>query len=111
VPLFGPVGNDGVLNVAKAGSGIPVKFSLGGDQGLDIFAAGYPQAIPVACDTGEVSDGIETYEAGGSGLQYDPVADQYTYLWKTQKASKGGCYEFQMQLADGSMHVADFQLR
>jgi hypothetical protein len=109
--FFSPVDNDGVLNVAKAGSAIPVKFSLGGDQGLDIFAAGYPQAVSVACDTGEASDGIETYAAGGSGLQYDPVTDQYTYVWKTQKAWSGLCYEFQMQLADGSMHVADFQFK
>jgi hypothetical protein len=30
------------LNIAKGGSSIPVKFSLSGDKGLDIFAAGYP---------------------------------------------------------------------
>lgn len=107
--FFAPVDN-GMLNVAKAGSAIPVKFSLGGDQGLDIFAAGYPKAVAVACETGEVLDAIETYAAGGSGLQYDPVADQYTYVWKTQKAWSG-CYEFQMQLADGSVHLADFRFK
>ena len=31
-----------VYNVAKAGSSIPIKFSLHGNQGLAIFAAGYP---------------------------------------------------------------------
>jgi Domain of unknown function (DUF4082) len=35
--FFQPVNNMPTLNVAKAGSAIPVKFSLGGDQGLDIF--------------------------------------------------------------------------
>jgi len=104
--FFAPVDND-KLNVAKAGSAIPVKFSLGGNQGLDIFAVGYPKAITAACETGEVLDAIETYAAGGSGLQYDPVTDTYTYVWKTQKAWKG-CYEFRMKLADGATHVADF---
>lgn len=28
------------LNSLKAGAAVPVKFSLGGDHGLDIFAAG-----------------------------------------------------------------------
>ena len=107
--FFAPVDND-KLNVAKAGSAIPVKFSLGGDQGLDIFAAGYPKAVAAACEPGEVPDTIETYAAGASGLQYDPVTDMYTYVWKTQKAWKG-CYEFQMKLADGSEHVAQFKFK
>ena len=36
--FFSPVDNPDVLNQVKAGSTIPVKFGLGGDQGLDIFA-------------------------------------------------------------------------
>lgn len=104
-----PVDND-MQNVAKAGSAIPVKFSLAGDQGLDIFAEGYPKAVPVGCEPGEVLDAIEIYAASGSGLQYDPVADQYTYVWKTQKAWRG-CYDFQMKLADGSVHIAGFQFK
>jgi hypothetical protein len=107
--FFAPVDNE-KLNVAKAGSAIPVKFSLGGDQGLDIFAAGYPKAVAAACEPGEVPDAIEAYAAAASGLQYDPVTDMYTYVWKTQKAWKG-CYEFQMKLADGSEHVAQFKFK
>src|SRR5439155_10377852 len=40
--FFQPVDNPPVYNRVKAGSGIPVKFSLGGDQGLDIFATDFP---------------------------------------------------------------------
>ena len=29
---------------------MPVTFTLGGDQGLAIFAAGYPQSSSIACD-------------------------------------------------------------
>lgn len=35
-----PVDNLDTLNTVKAGAGIPVKFSLGGNQGLSILAAG-----------------------------------------------------------------------
>jgi hypothetical protein len=48
--FFSPVDNPEVdTNKAKAGSTIPVKFSLGGDQGLDIFESGYPNSVPMPC--------------------------------------------------------------
>ena len=40
--FFQPVDNLPTLNVVKAGSAVPVKFGLGGDKGLSIFAPGYP---------------------------------------------------------------------
>ena len=42
--FFQPVDNLPTLNAVKAGQAIPVKFSLNGDQGLSIFAAGYPRS-------------------------------------------------------------------
>ena len=47
--FFAPVDNNNVCNIAKAGSAIPVKFTLHGDQGLNIFAAGYPKATTGTC--------------------------------------------------------------
>jgi hypothetical protein len=88
---------------------IPVKFSLGGDQGLDIFAAGSPSSRQIACDTGPPLDAIEaTVTAGGSSLSYDASTDQYAYVWKTQKAWAGTCRQLDVQLSDGSHHVASF---
>ena len=46
--FFQPIENE-MWNKGKAGSAIPVKFALGGDQGLDIFQEGCPKAIPIAC--------------------------------------------------------------
>src|SRR5262249_27214781 len=40
--FFQPVDNLPTVNSVKAGSAIPVKFSLDGNQGLNIFAAGSP---------------------------------------------------------------------
>ena len=108
--FFAPVDN-GVLNVAKAGSAIPVKFSLGGDQGLDIFAAGYPKAVRISCDTGESADAVEEYVvASTSGLKYDAASGRYQYNWKTTKGVTG-CFRLELGLKDGSLHTADFRLK
>ncbi|MDQ3957717.1 MAG: PxKF domain-containing protein, partial [Actinomycetota bacterium] len=64
-----PVDDQPTVNVAKAGTAIPVKFSLGGDHGLDVLAPGYPQARAVDCRTGAALDAIEqTATAGASDL-------------------------------------------
>jgi hypothetical protein len=100
--FYQPVDNGGVWNKAKAGSAIPVKFSLDGDHGLDILKSGYPKATPVACPSGTTpTDAIEeTITAGSSGLTYDPYADQYIYAWKSNKAWAGKCYQFELGLKD-----------
>jgi hypothetical protein len=104
--FFQPVDNTPTLNVAKAGSGIPVKFSLGGNQGLDIFQAGYPKVTTVSCSTSAPEDVIETtVTAGGSSLQYDATANQYSYVWKTSSSWAGTCMKFDLGLNDGSTHT------
>jgi hypothetical protein len=110
--FFPPIANPPVLNEAKAGSGIPIKFSLNGDQGLDIFAAGYPLSVPIPCPSGTVPDGVEeTVNAGSSSLSYDPVTDQYTYVWKTNKNWANSCRRLIVILDDGSVHYADFKFK
>jgi hypothetical protein len=110
--FFQPVDNAPTLNVAKAGSAIPVKFSLGGDQGLDVLQPGYPQVTTVSCSTSAPTDVIETtVAAGGSSLQYDPTAGQYTYVWKTSSSWAGTCVQFDLGLNDGSTHTFLLQLK
>jgi hypothetical protein len=104
--FFQPIDNGGVFNKAKIGSTIPVKFSLGGDKGLNIFAAGYPQVSkPIACGSNPAVDAVEEYAtATNSGLKYDSVANQYIYNWKTESTIKAGeCRQLIVKLADGSV--------
>jgi hypothetical protein len=99
-----PVDNNGVFNVAKAGSAIPVKFSLHGDHGLAVLAADSPQSSKMACNTSAPQDVLEqTVAAGNSSLSYDASTDQYGYVWKTDKAWAGTCRQLQVRLADGSV--------
>jgi hypothetical protein len=109
--FFQPVDNLPVLNVTKAGSAIPIKFSLHGNQGLAIFAPGYPGWGTTACNsTDPVSVIDQTVTSGGSSLTYDAGADQYVYVWKTDK-SWSGCRQLIIQLNDGTVHIANFQFR
>lgn len=115
--FFRPIENtdaDGnyTLNLVKAGQGVPVRFSLDGDQGLAIFADGYPQSTQIACDTGaDVNTTSETVAAGGSSLSYDTVTDTYSYVWKTDKTWAGTCRQLDLKLTDGTTHSAQFQFK
>lgn len=98
-------------NKAKAGSAIPVKFSLGGDRGLGIFATGYPVAKQVTCPSGTiVADTVEESSTGTtSGLKYDATAQQYNYTWKTTSSWANTCQRLQVKLVDGTSHYAFFK--
>jgi Tol biopolymer transport system component len=110
--FFQPVDNLPVVNSVKAGQGIPVKFSLGGDQGLNIFEASYPKSQVIACDSTATVDGIEeTVTAGSSSLSYDPGTGIYTYVWKTEKAWANTCRQLVVKLNDGTFHRANFKLK
>ena len=70
--FFSPIDNPPILNTVKAGSAVPVKFSLKGDQGMAIFAVNSPASRPVTCENSAASDAIEeTVNPGNSGLSYD----------------------------------------
>jgi hypothetical protein len=114
--FFQPVDNVG-WNGAQAGSAIPVKFDLNGNQGLNIFASGYPKVTLVTCPS--VSTPVDTIEemfaASNSGLQYDstanPPSGQYIYVWKTDKAWSGTCRRLDVQFIDGQSKSALFQFK
>ena len=56
---------DGALSVAKAGSSVPLKFSLGGDKGLHIFAVGSPSSAPIACGSNPAAEADDTIDTAG----------------------------------------------
>jgi hypothetical protein len=84
----------------KAGEAVPLKFSLRGDQGTDIFAARSPGWMPCGA-----LDGPTT--ADGS-LSYNASADRYTFLAATAKAWAGTCRDLVATFRDGTAHRARF---
>ncbi|MEK6299306.1 MAG: immunoglobulin-like domain-containing protein [Acidobacteriota bacterium] len=108
--FFAPIDNLPVVNIAKAGSAIPIKFSLGGYQGLNIFDPGNPGSAPITCDFGAPAEAVdETVNAGGSSLNYDSTVDRYIYVWKTEKSWANSCRLLVVKLRDGSIYRANFR--
>ncbi|HKY41582.1 MAG TPA: PxKF domain-containing protein [Pyrinomonadaceae bacterium] len=110
--FFQPVDNLPTLNVVNAGKGVPVKFSLSGNKGLNIFAVNSPFSISINCDGSlPQSDIEETVNAGGSSLTYDASTDTYNYVWKTENQWKNTCRQLVVILNDGSEHRANFKFK
>ncbi len=107
--FFQPVDMGGVVNTVKAGSAVPIKFKLGGYQGMDILRTAPGSALN-ACGTTEAPV-EETVTAGGSSLTWDATAGQYVYVWKTSSLWVGQCRTFSLALADGTVQKAYFRFK
>ncbi|MEV6860062.1 PxKF domain-containing protein [Streptosporangium subroseum] len=94
----------------KAGSAVPIKFSLDGYHGTRVFAPGYPASQPVTCDTGKPTGPAEpTRNQEHSGISYKD--GQYNYVWKTDKSWSHTCRQLQLKLNDGSSHFTTIRLK
>jgi hypothetical protein len=99
------------LNVVKAGSTVPLKFSVrtaSGAQISDLAAVSAFSAKSVVCAP-LLPDPIEFVTTGGTSLRYDSSSGQFIQNWKTPAAK--GCLRASVTLADGSVLSAMFQLK
>lgn len=110
--FFQPVDN-GILNLAKAGQTIPVKWRLTDANGVPIsdpssFVSVTSSATIGGC--GGSADAIETYSgSSASGLQYLGNGN-WQYNWKTPKSYAGQCRTLSLNLKDGAAaHFASFK--
>jgi hypothetical protein len=87
----------------KAGESVPVKFSLHGDQGSNIFAAGSPVWSPCGSVDGQA--------AADGTLSYNASTDRYTFLATSSKAWAGTCRDLIVTLRDGTIHRARFTFK
>jgi hypothetical protein len=106
--FFSPVANPPIVNKVTAGSAVPIKFSLGGDIGLNIFAAGYPKLVKATCQVLKTNY-IKNSGAAASSLSYDRATGIYTYNWKTDKKLAGSCGALVLKFVDGSEKTLLFQ--
>lgn len=101
--FIGSIKNLPTVNTAKAGSAAPLVFSLSGDQGLDIFAAGYPASQEIDCNTKAPIGDLELVSTPpNSGLTYDPLMDRYTLPWKTNKSWAITCRQLVVRFRDNT---------
>lgn len=109
--FYQPVDMNGVFNVVKGGSTVPLKFRIfaGSTELTDPSHVDYLKYGSVACDAGAPNDAIETLSSGETSLRYDWTSGQFVYNWKTPKTT--GCFSVTVKTDDGSTLVAYFKLK
>nr|WP_281371626.1 PxKF domain-containing protein [Petropleomorpha daqingensis] len=108
--FYQPVDMGGVLNSAKGGSTVPVKFELfAGTRELTDTAQVSFSYAKINCDGTAPTDDVETLATGNTVLRYDTTAGQFVYNWKLPTGA--GCYRLTMKAADGTSKSADFRLK
>ncbi len=108
--FLNPVDGFPTINLVKGGQAVPVKFSLGSNWGLNIFAVGYPKTEVISCDSTTPVDGTTAAEEV-SNLKYDSNSDTYTYLWKPSKTLSGTCQQLVIRLNEGTTLRANFNIK
>jgi probable HAF family extracellular repeat protein len=99
------------FNNAHAGHDVTLRFGLGGDRGLDIFAAGSPSSTEVSCTTGATIGSATPLSPTDFELRYQAGPDRYTLRWQASDAWDHTCRQLSLQFMDGSTHVALFSFR
>ncbi len=99
-----------VLNVAKAGRAIPLKWRLTDATGAPVTTLTGAQitVAGISCSQDTTLDQIEETAAGASGLQN--LGDgNYQLNWKSPTSYAGSCKRLRLDLGEGSYHTADFK--
>jgi hypothetical protein len=102
--FFAPLAPQPTVSTLKAGDDVPVKFSLNGFYGLDVFAA------PPAWKPGCPSPSADSSRAFGT-LSYKASVDRYVFLWKTEPSWAGFCRELIVALGDGTVRRVNVRFR
>jgi hypothetical protein len=110
--FYAPVDMNGVFNVVKGGSTVPLKFEVfSGTTELTTTAAIESfTAKRVSCMPSAATDDVELLTTGGTSLRYDSTGGQFIQNWKTPTGA-GTCYSTTMTAADGSSITAYFKLK
>ncbi|HRJ58868.1 MAG TPA: PxKF domain-containing protein [Anaerolineales bacterium] len=110
--FYQPVDLNGVYNVVKGGSTVPLKFEIfaGATEQTDILVVKSLTYAETACSLNAVTDEIELTATGSTSLRYDPIAGQFIYNWKTPRLP-GKCLRVTVSALDGSKLVAYFKLK
>ncbi len=113
--FFSPVDNPPIVNVAKAGQTVPIKWRLTDASGAVISDSGSFSGLTsydVKCGdlAGNPLDAVPADTSGSSGLQYLGNGN-WQYNWKTSKGYANTCRMMVLTLADGTQFTAIFKFK
>ena len=99
------------VNTWVAGRSVPIRFELGGNQGLDVIEDGWPQVAVVGCDfTAQPEAGDPArHPRWFRELVYRKSKKRYVMVWQTDRRWAGTCRQFMLKLEDGTVKRADFK--
>jgi hypothetical protein len=100
----GPIDAPPVVNEAKAGQTLPVRFRLTDANGVPIAdsrAFGSIASSSTTCSLADPVDTIETYSTN-TGLQYQGNGN-WQFNWQTPKSYAGQCRVVQISLSNGQI--------
>jgi hypothetical protein len=104
VGFLAPVDNNGVLNVARAGRAIPLRwrlYDLGNNAVTNLSPAVVQHgSVSLTCASGSAgSDAVEEYAIGSSGLQ-NQGGGAYQLNWATPSSYAGTCRQLRLDLGE-----------
>ncbi len=111
--FFAPV-STGVLNSAKAGQTIPMKWQIADSNSNQVTSLGSVSrlnSVSIQCSGSALGTEVPADTSGSSGLRYDSTGNQFVFTWQTNRAWAGTCQRFVLFLDDGTMHSADFNMK
>lgn len=108
--FFKQVKSAPALNKEKSGSTVPVKFSLGGNQGLDVLPEEVAQSQRIKCSTkAPIGEATPILVRGEDQLKFHE--NKYKFKWKTLKQWEGTCRQLILSFSNGETVVAYFDFR
>lgn len=110
----GPVDNPPVINIAKAGQSIPLKWRITDANGTPItnLTSVNLTATSLSCNAAITSDSIEEYATSNSGL-HNLGDGYYQWSWRTPASYANSCKTLRLDLGEGTgnEHTALFQFK
>src|SRR5205823_6194119 len=104
-----PVDNAGVLNIARAGRAIPLKWQLldARNNPVTTLTKATVTVQTLSCTSGTTTDNLEEYATGSSGL-LNLGNGRYQFNWQPPSTYAGSCKTMRLDVADGVTHQALF---
>ena len=114
IGFLSPVDNPPIMNSAKAGQTIPLKWRItdaNGNPVTDLTGVSVT-AVSLSCPSVPATDAIEEYATSNSGLQN--LGDgYYQWNWRSPTSYANSCKTLKLDLGEGAgfEHLALFQFR
>ena len=107
-----PVDNPDVMNIAKAGQAVPLRWRLVGADGQPVVGLSTAKVTvsSLPCSQGMTPDLLEEGASGSSGIQ-DLGNGNYQFNWKAPKSYARSCKVMRLDVGDGVTHDALFEFR